>query len=70
MLRQERNAATMKFTERKVTEWEWMNNAELKTKHGGFMLRKHGLRTFPFLCDVSPLFFKLSAYKPEILCYI
>lgn len=66
MLRQELNAATMRFTERKVTEWERMNNAELKAKHGGFMLRKHGLRTY--FCVMYPLSFSSCQSTNQKFC--
>lgn len=56
MLRQEPNAATMKRTDRKVSEWEWVNTVELKEKQVLCSFRKHDLRTFLFLCNVAPSF--------------
>lgn len=55
MLCQELNAATMKCTDRKVREWEWVNTVELKEKQVLCSFRKHDFKTFLFLCNVAPL---------------
>lgn len=70
MLCQEHNAATMKFTDRKVSEWECMNTVELKEQQVLRSFRKHDLRTFLFLCNVAPSFFKHSQSKNKKTCVI
>lgn len=44
MLCQEPSSATMKFTDRKVKEWEWVNIVELQENQAIYSFKKHDLK--------------------------
>lgn len=47
MLCQELNAVTLKITDRKVNEWEWVNTVELQENHAIYSFKKHDLKNLP-----------------------
>lgn len=47
MLCQELNAATMKFTDRKVNEWEWVNTVELQENQAINSFKRYNLKNLP-----------------------